>query len=539
MAKLARRLPRGVVGLAAALALAAPVAWSASSGILVRYSFDDDRIETGPDTFAVFENAQGSVALASAYRTSGYHSLAIREAAGDGDFAELQGYFAARREGTLYVHFAFLVADPRQELNIALAGPAGFRLGKNGIAVWLTTRDGVLAHVSDSITHRLFPLEPFTWYRVDLAYDIERGSYDLSLAEERQLEQRVHLRDQPNAASQPGSAVDKFSFIGDLRDVSQVRYFVDDVVIGTDAAVEQLPFIAPGRRTLFAEIYLAAQERMHERITCLPALGPDDFGIRAETARSLAARRTALAAALEGADPPPVAPRPDAASEPPEDERLLEAMALWVRGCRALAAGAATTALERFDAAAARAPEASLYAASAVLALAAAGDPQGAEARWSAVARDWRDDPRTPVVLALLGRARGDPEEAERWLRTQAESAARNGDGLSSAQQRVAEEYFHALLWSERRDAAERYAYAMAGRATRDPGQAAAWWERAGDAALYRDDLDTATRRYERAARLAPERASVLLKLSDLHYAAGDLERERVYREKIFGTLRP
>jgi tetratricopeptide (TPR) repeat protein len=505
----------------------------------VRYSFDNDRIETGPDTFAVFEKAQGSVALATAYRTSGYHSVAIREAAGDGDFAELQGYFAARRQGTLYVHFAFLVADPRQELNIALAGPAGFRLGKDGIAVWLTTRGGMLAHVSDSITHRLFPLERFTWYRVDLAYDIDRGTYDLSVAEELQLEQRVHLRDQPNAASQAGSAVDKFSFIGDLVDASEVRYFVDDVVIGTDAAVEQLPFIAPGRRTLFTEITLAAQERMRERIACLPALGPDDFGINAEAARSFAAHRTALAAALAGAEPPAVPPGPGAAGHQTEDQRLLGAIALWVQGCRALAAGAASTALNRFDAAAARAPEAPLYAASAVLALAAAGRSHEAETRWNALERAWRHDPRTPVMLALLGRARGDPDQAERWLRAEAERAAVNGGPLSSAEKRVAEEYFHALLWSDRLDAAERYAHAMARRATTDPARAAVWWEHAGDAALYRDDLDTATRRYERAARLAPERASVLLKLSDLHYAAGDLERERLYREKIFGTLRP
>ncbi|NIP30060.1 MAG: hypothetical protein GTN99_03175, partial [Candidatus Dadabacteria bacterium] len=43
--------------------------------ILVSYSFDDDNIETGPDTFKVFENGKGCVDLIDSYRFSGYNSV--------------------------------------------------------------------------------------------------------------------------------------------------------------------------------------------------------------------------------------------------------------------------------------------------------------------------------------------------------------------------------------------------------------------------------------------------------------------------------
>jgi tetratricopeptide (TPR) repeat protein len=521
--------------LGAALLAAGAAAAATRSGILVRYSFDDARIETGPDTFAVFENARGKVALSTAFRTSGFHSVEIREAAGDGDFAELQGYFPVVREGFLYVHFALLVTDPAEELNVALAGPARFRLAKDGIAFWLTTRDGWLAHVSDSITRRLFRLEPFTWYRVDLAYDVERGTYDLAVAEERQLEQRVFLQDQPGAASQRGSAVNTFSFIGDLLDASQVRFYVDDVVIGTDASVERLPFVAPGRRRLFLDVFLQARERMRDRYGCLPALAPDDFGLSAAGARALAEQGTALAAALAGARTPPGMLESPVATDD-EAGPLLSALGLWGQGCRALEAGNAEAALTRFERAAVLAPEARIHPISAVLALAAAGRAEEAEERWSRLEGRWRSDPRLPLVWAQLGRARGDLEDADAWLRRAAGPAA--GSSGAPAERRIAEEYFHLLLWTGRVAEAEDYAETVihSGEDTDAPDPL--WMERAGDAAVVRGDLRTAMRRYERASGLEPERASLLLKLSDLYYASGDPERERHYRERVYGTLR-
>ena len=128
---MARRLRvKPVAGWLLALLLLAPPA-VASAGALVRYSFDDGDVETGPDTFRVFERAKGSVGLDFTYRTSGHSAVRVRDVAGDGDFPELQGYFPLRDSGELQIHFALLVAEPRESLNIGLAGPRGFHLGRD------------------------------------------------------------------------------------------------------------------------------------------------------------------------------------------------------------------------------------------------------------------------------------------------------------------------------------------------------------------------------------------------------------------------
>ena len=126
---MARRVPREPVALALlALALAAPAAAAGAGSVLASYSFEDE-VATGPDTFAIFQGArhvgtgQGRVSLSTAFHVSGYRSVEIKDVAGDGDFPELQGYFPARRAGRLFFHFAFLTTDPKEELNIALAGP--------------------------------------------------------------------------------------------------------------------------------------------------------------------------------------------------------------------------------------------------------------------------------------------------------------------------------------------------------------------------------------------------------------------------------
>jgi hypothetical protein len=99
-------------------------------------------------------------------------AVEIRDAAGDGDFPELQGYFEKRASGLLFVHFALLVTDPAEPFNVALAGPGHFGLRRDGIAFWLQGRDGVLRHVSDSIPKPLLELAPFTWYQIDLLVDL-------------------------------------------------------------------------------------------------------------------------------------------------------------------------------------------------------------------------------------------------------------------------------------------------------------------------------------------------------------------------------
>ena len=127
---MARRVSLALVAL---FLLARPSFGQVSTSLLVSYSFDDNTLTTGPDTFRIFQNARGFVRLSSANRFSGYRSIEIHDVAGDKDFPELQGYFPARTRGKLFLHFALTTADPSEELNIALAGPAGFGLARGGI----------------------------------------------------------------------------------------------------------------------------------------------------------------------------------------------------------------------------------------------------------------------------------------------------------------------------------------------------------------------------------------------------------------------
>jgi len=220
--------------IALALTLWASIATAvvAERGDLVSYSFDDGRVETGPDTFIVFEHANGRVDLSEDYYVTASDSVVIEDVPGNDAFPELQGYFPQVDDGRVYVQFYLMPTQRDQELNVALAGPARFNVEPQGIALWLVLRDGRIEHVSDSIPQVLLPhFDPFQWYRFDIVYDVGAGTYDLSVGvgDDAPL---VSLRNQPNAPGSPGSGVSIFSFIGDLRDRSSVRYYIDSLNIG-------------------------------------------------------------------------------------------------------------------------------------------------------------------------------------------------------------------------------------------------------------------------------------------------------------------
>jgi hypothetical protein len=256
MAAMARGLPRAALALAllAGVSPGASAVAAKPSPVLAHYSFDDRLVDTGPDTFAVFRNARGNVQLSTDFQVSGHRSVEIRDVAGDGDFPELQGYLPERRDGWLVIHFALLVADPKEELNVSFAGPGWFNLGPNGHALWLTTRDGWLHHTTGKAAKPLLALEPYTWYAVDIDYDVTRGRYDLRVTAEGSAEPAVSLKDQPNASDHPGSIVSLFSFVGSVYgDRSNVRFWLDDLWVGTSREAVLPPFVAPGRRKLFAD----------------------------------------------------------------------------------------------------------------------------------------------------------------------------------------------------------------------------------------------------------------------------------------------
>jgi len=161
----------------------------------------------------------------------------------------------------------------------------------------------------------------------------------------------------------------------------------------------------------------------------------------------------------------------------------------------------------------------------AVLALANLARWDEVELRLAAIVPQWRDDPRLPAALAMIGLARGDLDAVERQLREGAESR-----GL------LAEEYFLTRLWKGDAARAEAFAESMLARAS--ASDASLWRERLGDAAFLTGDIQRARGYYDASLAEHPRPRSVWLKLSDVYFKLGDLEQERTYRERVYGALR-
>lgn len=236
---------------------------SEESPVLAEYDFERPS-PSGPDTFWVRQSGDGEVALSNAFRVSGSRSLHISEVPGNRDFAEFLAYFRECREGTVFIQFYLLLTDPEQRFNFGLAGPGWFlNMDKNGHAIWLQTNDGVFQHLTGGESRgwqQLFAPSPFAWYFVDFVYHVADGTYDLAIFEEGLEEPVIDVRSAVNANGNEGSSVKYFSLIGDLEDAGRFDFFVDDLIIATDPAVRQRPFVAPGRRKTFVEM-LPAERR--------------------------------------------------------------------------------------------------------------------------------------------------------------------------------------------------------------------------------------------------------------------------------------
>jgi tetratricopeptide (TPR) repeat protein len=501
-----------------------------SPSILAQYSFDDSSVETGPDTFAIFQNAKGSVRLSGSDRFSGYRSIEVRDVSGDRDFPELQGYFPLRTHGTIYLHFALMITNPVEELNIALAGPAGFAARRNGIGFWLKTLDGYLCHYSDSMPKKLFIPQPFAWYVVDAAYDIDRGSYDLTIHQNGLMEPVVSLEHQFNAAKQPGSSVDKFSFIGDPgTDQSNVVYYVDDVVVSVDEAVAEARFAAPGRKKLFVDYWDEHQRAVLGRPRSIPAMDFSDFGMLPADIKSLksAGLWDALQQTLAGQSI--LVPKGASAAH----RQLFEVAALWASGTAALNAGKASIALARFESASRLAPGGKIYELNAILSLAALNAWDQVDTRLMGIYAAWVNDIRFPAAIAMIGIARKDLAKAEEWLHVPAEEPP------DARGQLLADQYFYVLLWQKQTAAASQFAGRMVDRYRALGIDPSSWIEKIGDAAFMQSDLGEALRRYAEILGLDEEHAEprILQKMSDVYFRLGDLDKERLYRERVYGRL--
>jgi hypothetical protein len=557
------RICLAILGLALVGGSAHPAA--AAPPVNIRYSFDDGVTPTGPDTFTVYRNAKGSVQLSTAFHVSGYHSLEIRDATGDGDFPEWVGTFPERHDGRLALHFSLLTTDPRQELNVALAGPNWFQLTHDGIAIWLIVRDGDLLHVSDSVPKRLLSLKAFTWYAIDVDYDVKRGRYDLRIAEEGDPKPVVSLKNQPNASAQPGAGVEAFSFIGDRTDRTHADFFIDDFVLTSGGDGEPPPFVAPGRRKFFVDRF-AEQASLFQKLrqpgspsTCPAVLDLREVGLspRDVLELRLAGHLDALGELLD----PGSRPFEVAAGAPPK----LQAVAVWKSGCAALAAGQAPKALAAFDEAFRQTPDAMMFELSRLLALVSLKRWQDVDDALVSLHGQFQGDPRYALAAALAGAQREDLGEARAWLDPVATEALRKDPPLGRlaggdwseevfaalrsgapddwkrwrALSLATEQHFDLALLEGRTADARDYALQMARHLAAAGAPAAGWLERAGDAAFARRDLAEARQLYGEAKAAGGREAAILLKLADVHFLLGDLATEKALREKFYGSLDP
>ena len=65
------------------------------------------------------------------------------------------------------------------------------------------------------------------------------------------------------------------------------------------------------------------------------------------------------------------------------------------------------------------------------------------------------------------------------------------------------------------------------------------WLEKIGDTAFMQGDFSEALRRYSdvRGADLDRTEPRILQKMSDVYFRLGDLDNERLYRERVYGRL--
>ncbi|MSO22451.1 MAG: hypothetical protein EXQ58_04175 [Acidobacteria bacterium] len=234
-------------------------------------------------------------------------------------------------------------------------------------------------------------------------------------------------------------------------------------------------------------------------------------------------------------------------------------------GAKALRDQKAAHALQRFDEAAALVPSAKIYAINAVLSLASLQQLEAMDERLSRIYADWQDDVRFPSAMATIGLARQRLDEAEQWLRRPAEQVpdeigqdllrrlrggAMTPELLQGLKLRfpdhwvdylkdvfVAEQYFLVLLWKNQAADAERFAQRMADRYGVLGIPSSRWYERLGDAAFLLGNFTMALGRYEKGLKGHEQSPGILVKLSDVYFRLGDLENERLYREKVYGSI--
>lgn len=525
------------------------------------YNFDGDQNSSGPDTFRIFAKSKGTVRLSPDFRYSGYFSAQIRDMSGDGDFPELQGYFPLQERGHVYFQFAILFTNTREEFNIALAGPQWFGLKKDGIGFWLKSENGVMQHVTGGDTKTLFELEKLRWYSVSVKYDIAAGTYDLDILSEGDSEPRVALKSVMNAPGVMGSRLQMFSFIGDLADKSNVAYYIDDVRISLSETALP-PLVAPGRRKLFIDYWTELNRTLRSRPQCMPFLFVDDLGLDVtETRRRYGNKGVESLLTLATTREVKSLNLGEASADP-----QLKAVLEWRLGCDALDAADYPRALDKFERSLEILPHGKLIKLSKVMALEGLRRLDEADSLLAAIYVQWVYDERFASAQAMIGLARGNMIDAENVLHRTLANASNDStaaalwlhgpssEWIVEAKRQQSEnwhrylrdyflnqQYYFVLIWRQKYIEAMTYAESVTRALQQKKYPVALWFEYQGSAALFAKRYDLAERYYYQAMAdqltLMQSTSSVVLKLSDLYFLTGDMQRERWFRETVYGRL--
>lgn len=528
-----------------------------ASGADVRYDFESINIDSGPDTFQLFEHGDVNVSINSYYAYRGNRSLHLQDKSNSKSFPEFQGYFPNQTQGKLQLSFALMTPDLNEKFNIALAGQGHFYMVENGLGFWLFNDNGVLRHMSDGIAKKVVKLVAYQWYWFDIELDLDRGEYQLFVADEFG-ETLVSLSNQVHPTSRANSGLNKYSFIGDLEDTGNANFFIDEFSLRTSQTTADRGFVAPGRRSLFIDQWHELNKKSAQIDYCLPATIPYDFiQLQDQASLDILKANTDLLKALISN------PKETDYNAARQAGDVFSGMADWAQGCQMLKQknySAAVITLEKAQAALGDVPAVQLALA---MAYARAGDVYNAQSVLRYGQSVWPNDTRWTVAAAAVGFISDDVALVNNALATVVNNLTYSKSDTLALMENIGwvfapaarvlsrqqvwdertkifillEQHYFALLWQQQYVQALGYANQLIEQLAKYDINSPLWLERAADAAFLQGDLSSAETAYLNILKTDENKISALQKLADVYFLQGNAQQERVLRESLFGVL--
>jgi len=205
----------------------------------------------------------------------------------------------------------------------------------------------------------------------------------MPLIQDEYEETIVRLENQTISAKTTLSSVNQYSFIGDLKDKSNTQYYVDDIKIIASHSKAPLPFIAPGRKKFFVDIWSDYYFNAQQELRCLPSFTLEDFGFSPDELLEIRFNLSdQIEELLEIKNNHPTNAKDKTPQKPSKNNRvyvpLLKEVEAWQAGCQLLENNQVNMALENFKQAYEQRPESIAYQLSFALGLFASGNDSDA-----------------------------------------------------------------------------------------------------------------------------------------------------------------